>query len=148
MIFFVDSSGSLTDRQLEQMMAEIRVIIEQFHIRVIVVYWDTGFKAVEIFDESDVLAPDWGLHVKGGGGTDFTDVLDWMDENLADLDVDPKAVIFFTDMECRRYPVDSEPDLPWIWAHVPSGSNFETGYLQYKPDWGRYIKIPIFKGVG
>jgi predicted metal-dependent peptidase len=147
MIFFVDTSGSLSDKQLELIMAEIREVIAHFNIRVIVVYWDTNFRDVEIFDKADVLDPDWGLHIAGRGGTNFSGVLDWMDENLADMEVDPRACIFFTDMGCSNYP-DREPGLPWIWAHVPSGSNFNTGYLNHKPDWGKYIKIPIFKSAG
>jgi predicted metal-dependent peptidase len=144
MLFFIDTSGSLSNKQLTQIMAEVRKIISTFHIRVIVVYWDTAFKGIEIFDESDVLDPDWKLDVTGRGGTKFKDVLNWMDNNLADQDVEPEAVVFFTDLECCDYP-DSEPDLPWLWAQVPDyNGNFEHSYLQYKPDWGTHVTIPIF----
>lgn len=145
MLFFIDTSGSLDAAQLAQIMAEVRTIISTFHIRVIIVYWDTGFRDIEIFDENDILDPGWGLNVQGRGGTDFTSVLDWMDENLDELEITPEAVVFFTDLECRNYP-NHEPDLPWVWAQVPDCSGmFEHRYLQYKPDWGSHVTVPIFK---
>lgn len=145
MLFFIDTSGSLSNEQLTQIMAEVRKIISTFHIRVIVVYWDTGFKDIEIFEESDVLDPSWKLNVSGRGGTNFTDVLTWMDNNLHDQDVDPEAVVFFTDLECSNYP-NTEPDLPWLWAQVPDyNGNFEHAYLKYKPEWGNHVTIPVFK---
>jgi predicted metal-dependent peptidase len=145
MLFFIDTSGSLSKEQLAQIMAEVRKIISTFHIRVVVVYWDTDFKGIEIFDESDVLDPNWKLDVTGRGGTIFSDVLNWMDNNLADLEVDPEAVVFFSDLECSRYP-DGEPDLPWLWAQVPDyNGNFEHSYLKYKPEWGTHVTIPVFK---
>lgn len=142
MLFFVDTSGSLDDTMLAQIMAEVRNIIEHFNIRVIVVYWDTKYKGHEIFDPEEVADPSWGLTAKGRGGTSFGDVLDWMDSELDELEVVPEAVIFFSDLECSNYPKD-EPELPWLWCQVPDGGRFNDNYLHHLPDWGRHVRIPI-----
>jgi len=145
MLFFVDTSGSLSNDQLVQIKTEVRKIISTFHIRVIVVYWDTQFQHIEVFEEHEVLEPTWDLDAKGGGGTDFTNVLDWIDNNLEDQEIDPEAVVFFTDLECTQYP-DDEPTLPWMWAQVPDyRGRFDHGYLKYKPEWGTHVQVPVFK---
>ena len=50
------------------------------------------------------------LEVKGYGGTDFRPAFNWLKEN----DVDPKLLIYFTDLECNNFP--EEPDFPVMWA--------------------------------
>ena len=66
------------------------------------------------------------LEPKGHGGTDFRPAFNWLKEN----DVDPKLLIYFTDLECNRFP--EEPDFPVMWAaygwyaenaKVPFGEN-------------------------
>jgi hypothetical protein len=110
------------------------------------VYWDTEFKGMEIFDEDDVLDPTWKMGGSGGGGTDFLDVWDWMDENIYEQEIDPKAIVFFSDLECRSYP-RTEPDLPLLWCQTPDCNNsFEHGYLQWLPSYGKRVLIPIYKG--
>ena len=143
LIFFVDTSGSLTDNQLSKIMGEIRSIIEEFDIRVIVVYWDTGYRGHEIFDASDVLDPSWTMNTSGRGGTRFYDVWTWLEDNLWELDIDPKGIIFFSDLECRAYPAE-EPGLPLIWCQTPdSYGRFEHSYIKHLPDYGKRVLIPV-----
>jgi predicted metal-dependent peptidase len=145
MIFFVDTSGSLTKVQLKQIMGEVRAIIETFNIRVIVIYWNTRFQGVEIFEPEDVLDPGWVMNAKSGGGTDFTDCWDWLEEHMDEHDIEPEAIVFFSDLECSDYPA-YEPDMPVIWAQVPDYyGKFETCYLEYLPGYGSHVKIPIYR---
>lgn len=145
MLYFVDTSGSLNSYQILQIKSEIRHILDQFSIRVIVVYWDTEFQGMEVFEPEDIFDPGWDLNIKGRGGTDFTDVLDWLEENQYEFDFDPKAVIFFTDLECSNYP-DGQPDLPWLWVQLPgSGGSFNNHYTHYMPDWGTHVKCHVYK---
>lgn len=145
LLFFVDTSGSLDSNQLAQIMAEVRKIVSTFHIRVIVAYWDTKFKSLEVFDEEDVIDPTWRLNAVGRGGTRFGKVLDWMDDELPDQEIDPAAVVFFTDLECSDYP-DREPDIPWLWAQVPDyHGTFNHSYIKHMPEWGRHVTVPIYK---
>jgi predicted metal-dependent peptidase len=145
MIFFIDTSGSLGTTQLRQIMGEVRTIIESFNIRVIVIYWNTGFRGVEIFEPEDVLEPTWVLNAKSGGGTSFEGCWDWLEENVDEYDIEPEAIVFFSDLECSDYP-DYEPDMPVIWAQVPDYyGSFDTSYLHYLPDYGSHVKIPIYR---
>ena len=145
LIFFVDMSGSLSTDQLEKIMGEIRSIITDFDIRVIVVYWNTRYQGHEIFDASDVLDPDWVLSTSSSGGTNFNDCWDKLDELVEEEDIDPKGLIFFSDLECRYYP-NSDPDMPVIWCHTPdSYGNFNESYLSYLPEYGRRVLIPVYR---
>jgi predicted metal-dependent peptidase len=147
LVFYVDTSGSLTDRQLEQIMAEIRVIIMSYNVRVIVIYWDTCFKHMEVFEPIDVMAPDWALNATGRGGTDFTQC--WLQlEKLDEIDGDPKGIVFFTDNETTRWPL-FEPDCPVVWCQVPDDKGrFNDNYNGHMPEYGSKVRIPINREGG
>lgn len=146
MLLFVDTSGSLSDTQLQQIATEIQTIVSAFSIRVVVVYWDTGFRDIEIFEPTDVLNPEFGLDIKGRGGTNFTDCWTWLDNNQEDFEIDPKAIIFFSDLECSHYPSE-DPLMPVLWAQVPDyRGHFEEGYLSHLPDYGDLVRVPIYLG--
>jgi predicted metal-dependent peptidase len=143
MIFFVDCSGSVDNTQLAQCAAEIQTIVSAYNIRVIVVYWDTKFRSMEIFDASDVVDPEFSLNIAGRGGTRFSGCWDWMDENLWEHDIDPKAMIFFSDLECSEYPAD-DPEMPVVWAQLPYGGHFDECYIEYLPSYGKHVRVPIY----
>lgn len=147
LVFYVDKSGSLSDKQLSQIMAEIRVIIMSYNIRVIVIYWDTCFKHMEVFEPTDVMASDWALNTRGGGGTDFTHC--WLQlEKLDDISGDPKGIVFFTDNETTRWPL-FEPDCPVVWCQVPDDSGrFNDNYNRHMPEYGSRVRIPINREGG
>ena len=48
----------------------------------------------------------------GGGGTDFRPPFKW----VQDQELEPACLIYLTDMDCRRYPVD--PGYPVLWAKI------------------------------
>lgn len=140
LVFYVDTSGSLNDKQLSQIMAEARSIIELFKVRVIVVYWNTKYQFHEEFLPADILDPGWSLAGKGGGGTDFEDAWSWLDEQD---EIDPKGIVFFTDTESRGWPGE-DPGIPVIWAQVPdSRGHFTESYYRYMPEYGTRVRIPM-----
>jgi predicted metal-dependent peptidase len=138
LVVFVDVSGSLHDRQLTQIKAEIRTIVFMYQVRIVVVYWDTGYHHHEEFLPNDVLDINWTLNAQGGGGTAFTNCWNWLEEQD---DIDPKGILFFTDCECSRWPKD-DPEVEVIWAQVsrPNGT-FIDGYLDQMPDYGTLVKV-------
>ena len=145
MLFFVDTSGSLNDAQLQKIAGEAKEIVESFNVRVVMVYWDTGYKAMEIFEPSDVLDPGWKLDVKGRGGTNFKQCWNWLEDNKDDLEIDPEAIVFFSDLECSNYP-ENEPEMPLIWCQVPDcHNNFNHSYIRYLPDYGKHVLVPVYK---
>jgi predicted metal-dependent peptidase len=89
----IDASGSMTDRMVADVLAEVKGIMTQFDdFKLRVFSFDTavyGFKEFTPYniDEIDT------YEVEGGGGTDFEVVWTFMKEN----DIEPKKLIFFTD---------------------------------------------------
>jgi predicted metal-dependent peptidase len=139
LVFFVDRSGSLTDEHLAQIMAESRSIIEQFRVRVIVVYWNTQYTHHEEFLPDDILEHDWCLNVTSGGGTNFHGCWDWLDEQD---EIDPEGIVFFTDFECQDWP-QNDPGVPVIWAQVPDyHGQYTRSYDSYVPEYGSRVIIP------
>lgn len=146
MIFFVDVSGSLDTTQLKKIASEVQSIVGSFNIRVVVVYWSTEFKGMEMFDASDVLDPQFSLTATGRGGTNFSDCWTWMFDNEVEFDIDPKAIVFFSDLECSHYDPE-DPGLPVLWAHIPeSNGSFCSSYLNRLPDYGQLVRVPIYQG--
>jgi predicted metal-dependent peptidase len=141
LLFYVDTSGSLYDDQLGQIMSEARSIIEQFRVRVIVVYWNTSYVYHEEFLPEDVLDPSFKLNAKGQGGTNFSNCWDWIDEQD---DIDPEGIVFFTDIETSDWPV-KDPGIPVIWAQVSNSGSYSDHYQKYMPDYGSRVKIPYVR---
>jgi predicted metal-dependent peptidase len=78
-----------------------------------IVYCDTKVTAVQEFTPDDFPVE---LEAKGGGGTYFQPVFDWVEQE----DLDPACLIYLTDM----WNSDSieEPPYPVLWADYGSGA--------------------------
>jgi len=107
MVIGVDTSGSVGKEELEQFAAEITAISDEVQPeRIYVVYCDAAVNSVQEFGPSEPIT----LEPKGGGGTDFRPVFDWVEENA----INPACLIYLTDLCCGSYPV--APDYPVLWA--------------------------------
>jgi predicted metal-dependent peptidase len=103
----VDTSGSIGKDELEQFAGEISAISNETQPETIqVVYCDAAVQCVQEFGPSDPIE----LQPRGGGGTDFRPVFQWVDENQ----VDAACLIYLTDLCCRSYP--SLPHYPVLWV--------------------------------
>ena len=106
----IDSSASMTQRELEQIASETQQIFEDLNPAFVrVVYCDTKIQRTQDFQQGD----DVELSCRGGGGTRFKPVFDYIEAEM------PEAVglVYFTDLEgntdeCR------EPHCPVIWANT------------------------------
>jgi predicted metal-dependent peptidase len=90
----IDTSGSISQRELEDFIAEIDALKGQVKARLILLACDAALHtdAPWIFEPWEhVEVP----QLKGGGGTSFLPVFDW----LAARDILPNALIYFTDAE-------------------------------------------------
>jgi len=120
----VDSSGSIGERLMSQFAGHVSEILEDVHPeRLIVLYSDAQVHTVEEFTVSDMPLT---LHPKGGGGTDFRPVFDWVEAN----GVSPDCVIYLTDM-MGSFP-QADPDYPTLWC--------STSYIQKAP-FGDVVNI-------
>jgi predicted metal-dependent peptidase len=103
----VDTSGSIGTHELEQFAGEISAIAEEAQPESIhVVYCDAAVQSWQQFGPSEPIH----LEPKGGGGTDFRPVFEWVEENQ----IAPVCLIYLTDLCCHSYP--KPPDYPVLWV--------------------------------
>ena len=101
---FVDTSGSMSEKMLRDILAEIKGIMEQFNDFIIrLATFDTAVYNMQEFTPSNVdelLEYD----IQGGGGTDFTVIWDYLKEE----GIEPHCLLIPTD----GYPWNSwgDPD--------------------------------------
>lgn len=106
LVVAVDTSGSIDQRLLDQFASELTAImLEARPSSVEVVYCNTRIQGTETFTPDD---GEITLHARGGGGTRFQPVFDWLDEQ----DEPPVALIYATDL---AGPAPTEPNIPVLW---------------------------------
>ena len=92
MVIAVDTSGSISEKELSAFMGEMKGIIEQVRPRELwVCWWDTKAKLVRIDEMDDLDDPD--KRAVGGGGTDYHCV----EPALLDEWLEPEIVVCLTD---------------------------------------------------
>lgn len=129
-VIAVDTSGSIDGPTLNAFAAEIRGAFEEGAVdKIDVVYCDAAINHAEQFEQGDELV----IRAVGGGGTRFSPVMEWIEENAADT----RLVIYLTDLQC--YDFGEEPPCPTIWAHYGSSKEFES--LSPNVPWGECIHI-------
>jgi predicted metal-dependent peptidase len=106
----VDTSGSISDRELAHALTEVRAVLEALRIPVTIIPCDAvPYEAIRVFHGSDWLKVQQGL--RGGGGTDMVAGL-----NAAlSLKPKPEAVIVLTDGH-TPFPATRPKDTAVIWA--------------------------------
>jgi len=106
----IDSSGSMTQQELQQIANEVTQIVSDLNPEFVqVVYCDTDIMAEQRFEQGDDIV----LECKGGGGTRFQPVFEYATNYHQPI----VGMIYFTDMygnldECE------EPAYPMIWANT------------------------------
>ncbi len=121
----VDTSGSIQAHELEQFSAELSAIMENHPSKIHLLYCDMSVSRFQTFEQ-------WDLPIcfdpKGGGGTDFRPVFDYLDHQY----IFPACLIFLTDMECNLFPVRS-PTYPVLWV--------KSGDSSVVPPFGEVIPL-------
>ncbi len=105
-VIVIDTSGSIDEPALNSFAAAVSDILEAFDVTVRVVYCDAKVQGVEEHCRADLPLK---FEPKGGGGTDFRPPFAWVEEQ----GLQPTALIYFTDLICRRHPPD--PGYPVLW---------------------------------
>lgn len=123
-VIAVDTSGSISDKELSQFLAEVRAV------------WECGTFVLHIVD-CDAQVYHWHtvergdafprLKVSGRGGTDFRPVFKEVDRR----GIVPTALVYLTD-GCGTYP-DRPPPYPVLWVLCVEGPG--------KPPWGRVVRM-------
>jgi len=131
----LDASGSISETMLKDFLGEIQGIMDSFPAYKIHVFtFDTEAYSPAQYD-SDNLDDICDYEVKGGGGTDFTAIFDYLKKE----EIEPKRLVVFTD----GYPFGSwgdenYADTVWI-LH---------GTTSIEPPWGQYAHYDEEKASG
>lgn len=103
----VDTSSSVSDDEIKQFIGEINSICEDVvPEKVTVIYCHTNVWAVDEFEADE----DFTVRPRRGGGTEFVPVF----EEVERRGIQPKALIYLTDLGCNGYP--TTPSYPVIWG--------------------------------
>lgn len=124
LVFAVDTSGSIGDREIRTFISEIVGCMNQFggKVRGHLVYCDAKIAAVYDLEDAEHSIP------RGGGGTDFEPVFQWVEDNLEEC----SGVAYLTDMYSS---FDfKQPNYPVLW--VSTTKNIEA-------PWGNTTYIDI-----
>lgn len=88
-VLLIDTSGSISQKELEQIFGEMHGIVEQVHgLDLRVIYHDT--KVYEGMSKLNPTLQDVKAEftkAKGGGGTDFEYAYKWLEDNITDTDM-------------------------------------------------------------
>jgi predicted metal-dependent peptidase len=137
----VDTSGSISDAELSQAMAEVRAVLEQVRTQITVIPCDARtYDAVRIHARRD-----WEMarhHLRGGGGTDMRVGI----ETAKRLKPEPDAILVLTDGYTpfpETPPKHGEPLIIWgIWRYGDDAPPKPPS-----PPWRKrdVIEIPILR---
>lgn len=123
-VIAVDTSGSISKKDVNQFAAEISDILEEYKTKCTVIYCDTQIAHVEHFESDDLPLE---LNPRGGGGTSILPVFSHIEEN----DMELSCLIYLTDMCFYNYP--EEPEYPVLWGVI--GNN------NVNPPFGEIINL-------
>jgi predicted metal-dependent peptidase len=102
MLLAIDTSGSVSDKEVEEFMSEIKHI-HKCGVDVTIIQCDTTIRSIEPYNGKDE------LKIHGRGGTEFDPVLEYYNENLRKY----TSLVYFTDGECTA---DVKPKAPVLWV--------------------------------
>ncbi|MDM8547068.1 vWA domain-containing protein [Candidatus Venteria ishoeyi] len=121
----LDSSGSITDKEIQACLSEVDGIKGQIRARVTLLACDAEIDedAPWVYEPWDTFSPP--KQFNGGGGTRFTPVFEW----LQGADKQPDLLVYFTDAE-GEFPAQP-PDFPVLW--LVKGKR--------KVPWGQRIQL-------
>ena len=120
--FAIDTSGSIGDDELQEILSEIQGIQQVFNPeKMIIIDCDAKIQNIHEIDQSTNILD---LNFSGGGGTSFLPVLEYVTDNPT------QALIYFTDLHGE---INLEPvDYPVIWVSTsdhPPANIGETVYV-------------------
>ncbi len=129
---FMDTSGSIGQRELQILGNEIASVLDQFKTKVHVAYIDAAMHNTETFEHDDIINGKLKLHPQGGGGTSFVPGFKYLEEK----DIEPVCLLYFTDLCCNDFP--EEPDFPVFWGHVGN-----SGWGKNDPPFGEVVELEL-----
>lgn len=109
----VDTSGSISGKQISAFLSEVKGIVELVRPEAIdLIYWDYHVQSHETYDAASVDNLITSTRPKGGGGTDPTCMMKYLDkENIL-----PECIVMLTDGEIANW--GDQWNAPVLWTIV------------------------------
>jgi predicted metal-dependent peptidase len=127
-VFAIDTSGSMSDGELNEIVAEIRAFRETFPSRLTIIQADAAIHSVTEYADFDGTEMPKSVTLQGRGGTDFCPVFEWLGKEASG----PSTLLIYCTDGFGIFP-DRAPEFPVIWllsphsldpARFPFGSSF------------------------
>ncbi len=126
----IDTSGSVDSDALASFWSEVREVAAEIEPeRIVVLQVDAAVQDEQEYAPGEL--PEQFV-VKGRWGTDFRPGF----ERLAEQGIRPAVCLYFTDMDCDRYP-ETAPAYDVIWCDWGDS----VGLWCQPPPWGEHIRI-------
>ena len=131
----VDTSGSISQKELSQFMGEIIGIVKSFkNVDLTVIDCDARVNSVQKVKNAspDDIISEVSKNLKGGGGTSHIPVFNWLNENLPNT----KLLIAFTD-GYTTFPDEKDVNCKVLWV---SAGYYRADIKNYP--FGNVIELP------
>lgn len=130
-LFFIDTSGSISDNDMTTAYSEIKGAIDQYDgkLKGWLGFFDAAIiepKPFSSFEEFIVIKP------AGGGGTDFQIIFEYVDQHMKDKE--PNCIIILTDGYAPFPKEELANDIPVLWL-----INNEN----VTPPWGKVARFTV-----
>ena len=117
-VIAIDSSGSIDNNLLAIFLSETESILNQFeNFEIDLLIADAKVHEHHIIYPGDAIE----YNIKGGGGTNFEETFNYIDENINDVTL----MLYFTD-GLGKFPID-EPFYDVVWVMPKEGQNIPFG---------------------
>ena len=114
--FAIDTSGSMTDKEISVIAGELRSFRESFPCLLTIVQCDTQIQSLQRHDAEDSFDLPERIKLKGRGGTDFRPVFELIAQEVST----PSPILIFATDGYGEFP-KLNPCYPCVWVLTPRG---------------------------
>lgn len=130
-LFFIDTSGSISDNDMTTAFSEIKGAIDQYDgkLKGWLGFFDAAIiepKPFSSFEEFIVIKP------AGGGGTDFQIIFEYVDQHMKEKE--PNCIIILTDGYAPFPKEELANDIPVLWL---------INNQDVTPPWGKVARFSV-----
>ena len=130
-LFFIDTSGSISDNDMTTAFSEIKGAIDQYEgkLQGWLGFFDAAIiepKPFSSFEEFIVIKP------AGGGGTDFQIIFEYVDQHMKEKE--PNCIIILTDGYAPFPKEELANDIPVLWL---------INNQDVTPPWGKVARFTV-----
>jgi len=127
-IIAIDTSGSVSNKEMEYFLTELNSITENYKPRsVTVIQCDSKIQKVDTYFPGEIID---SIECRGRGGTDCFPVFDYIEKENLPCD----NFVYLTDLEMYRFPRRPEYPVLWVTTHSEEAPFGQITSLKMKED--------------